>query len=102
MRKLIACVFLYSLDGFLADDGTDFWRFGFGLPEDPVDQEQELDRFQSADLHIMGRVAYESMAAVLPTATNHPVAAILNPASKVVFSRTLKTAGWANTTDRRR
>ena len=97
MRKLIACVFLYSLDGLLADEGTEFWRFCFGLPEDPMDQEQELERFRSADGHIMGRVAYESMAAALQKDTEHPVAKILNPARKVVFSRTLKTAGWANT-----
>src|SRR5438067_4559269 len=98
MRQLIACVFLYSLDGLLADEGTDFWRFCFGLPEDPMDQEQELERFRSADGHIMGRVAYESMAAALQKDTEHPVAKILNPARKVVFSRTLKTADWANTT----
>ena len=97
MRKLIACVFLYSLDGLLADEGTEFWRFCFGLPEDPMDQEQELERFRSADGHIMSRVAYESMAAALQKDTEHPVAKILNPARKVVFSRTLKTAGWANT-----
>src|SRR5437879_621983 len=48
--------------------------------------------------HIMGRVAYEAMAVALSTATDHPVADILNPARKVVFSRTLKTADWANTT----
>src|SRR5437667_4725683 len=46
----------------------------------------------------MGRVAYEAMAAALPAATDHPVGVILNPARKVVFSRTLKTADWANTT----
>ena len=98
MRKLIACVFFYSLDGLLADEGTEYWRFCFGLPDDPVDKEQELDRYRSADAHIMGRVAYESMAAALTTATDHPVGDILNPARKVVFSRTLKTADWANTT----
>src|SRR5947209_8092244 len=38
------------------------------------------------------------MAAALTTATDHPVGDILNPARKVVFSRTLKTADWANTT----
>src|SRR5207248_2321706 len=59
---------------------------------------QELDRYRSAYAHIMGRVAYESMAAALTTATDHPVGDILNPARKVVFSRTLKTAEWANTT----
>jgi dihydrofolate reductase len=46
----------------------------------------------------MGRTAYEGMAANLPTATDHPWAPILNAGHKVVFSRTLKTADWANTT----
>src|SRR5207302_1448176 len=98
VRKLIACVFFYSLDGLLADEDTEYWRFCFGLPDDAAEKEQSLDRYQSAYAHIMGRAAYEAMAAVLPTATDHSVARILNPARKVVFSRTLKTAGWANTT----
>src|SRR5690348_13323516 len=98
MRKLIACVFLYSLDGLLADEGTEYWRFCFSLPDDPAEKEESLGRFQSADAHIMGRVAYEGMSAALTQATDHPVAKILNPAPKVVFSRTLKTADWANTT----
>ena len=34
----------------------------------------------------------------MTTATDHPFAPILNAARKVVFSRTLKTADWANTT----
>jgi hypothetical protein len=46
----------------------------------------------------MGGAACEAMAAALPMATDHPVANILNPARKVVFSRTLKTADSANTT----
>ena len=45
----------------------------------------------------MGRTTYEGMAASLPTA-DHPFSAILNAAPKVVFSRTLQSAGWANTT----
>ena len=97
MRKLIACVFFTRSTAF-ADEGTEYWRFCFGLPDDPADKVQELDRYRSADAHIMGRVAYESMAAALTTATDHPVGDILNPARKVVFSRTLKTADWANTT----
>lgn len=46
----------------------------------------------------MGRVAYQSMASYFPTATDDPNAGPLNAARKVVFSRTLKVAGWANTT----
>ena len=38
------------------------------------------------------------MASYFSTATDDPNAEPLNAARKVVFSRTLKTAGWANTT----
>jgi dihydrofolate reductase len=37
------------------------------------------------------------MAAALPTA-DHPFTGVMNAARKVVFSRTLRTAEWANTT----
>jgi dihydrofolate reductase len=47
----------------------------------------------------MGRTAYEAIArSMTTTATDHPFADILNAGRKVVFSRTLKTAEWANTT----
>jgi dihydrofolate reductase len=99
MRKLIATVFNYSLDGLLADDGTDFWEFCFDLPEnrEPGDPTQ-LDFFQSAYAHLMGRTAYEAISESMTTSTDHPFSPILNAARKVVFSRTLKTADWANTT----
>jgi dihydrofolate reductase len=45
----------------------------------------------------MGRAAYEGMAGALPTA-DHPFSGIMNAAPKVVFSRTPRTAEWANTT----
>jgi dihydrofolate reductase len=100
MRKLLATVFNYSLDGLLADEGTDFWKFCFSLPEnsEPTDP-AHLDFLQSAYAHVMGRTAYEGIsAAMTTTATDHPFAAILNAGRKVVFSRSLKTADWANTT----
>jgi dihydrofolate reductase len=100
MRRLIATVFNYSLDGLLADEGTEFWKFCFDLPEirEPDDPAQ-LDFLQSAYAHIMGRAAYEAIArSMTTTATDHPFAHILNAGRKVVFSRTLKTAEWANTT----
>ena len=100
MRKLIATVFNYSIDGLLADEGTDFWEFCFSLPEnsEPDDQAQ-LDFVQGADAHIMGRAAYEAIAgSMTKTTTDHPFAGILTAGRKVVFSRTLKTAEWANTT----
>jgi dihydrofolate reductase len=99
VRKLIATVFNYSLDGLLADPDTEFWRFCFDLPEnrEPNDPAQ-LDFLRSAHAHIMGRTAYEGISVAMTTATDHPFADILNAAPKVVFSRTLTTADWANTT----
>ena len=99
MRKLVATVFNYSLDGLLADDGTEFWDFCFDQPgnrnpNDPV----QLDFLRSAYAHVMGRTAYEAISVAMTTATDHPFSPILNAARKVVFSRTLKTADWANTT----
>jgi dihydrofolate reductase len=44
----------------------------------------------------MGRTTYQGMFASLATA-NHRFSPILNPARKVVFSRTLRTAEWQNT-----
>jgi dihydrofolate reductase len=47
----------------------------------------------------MGRTAYEAIAeSMTKTATDHPLADVLTAGRKVVFSRTLKTAEWANTT----
>jgi dihydrofolate reductase len=97
MRKLIAWVFMYSLDGLLADEGTEYWQFCFGLPVDPAAQEEKIALYQGAYAHIMGRVAYEAMAGALPT-SDHPFSGVMNAARKVVFSRTLKTVEWANTT----
>ena len=60
MRKLIATVFNYSLDGLLADEGTEFWTFCFDLPENrEPDDPAQLDFLQSAYAHIMGRTLRE-------------------------------------------
>jgi len=98
MRTLIARVFDYSLDGMIAIEDTEFYQFCRDLPDDPAEDAAGSEFYAGADLHIMGRVAYQSMASYFPTATDDPNAGPLNAARKVVFSRTLKTAGWANTT----
>jgi dihydrofolate reductase len=101
MRKLIALVFNYSLDGLLADKGTGFWDFCFELLDQhggPDHDEQALGFLRGADAHVMGRTAYEGMAANLPGNPDHPWAGILNAGRKVVFSRTMKSAEWTGTT----
>ncbi len=101
MRKLSALVFNYSLNGLLAAEGTEYWDFCFDLLDQqggPDQDDQTLDLLQSAYAHVMGRTAYEGMAANLPANPDNPWAGILTAGRKVVFSRTLKTADWANTT----
>jgi dihydrofolate reductase len=99
MRKLVATVFNYSVDGLLADEGTDFWEFCFSLPENnEPDDPAQLEFLQTAYAHVFGRTAYEGISRAMMAATDHPFADILNAGRKVVFSRTLQTAEWANTT----
>ncbi|MDQ0260474.1 dihydrofolate reductase family protein [Sinomonas atrocyanea] len=97
MRTLIAWVFFYSLDGLLAEEGTGFWDARFPLPFEPDHLQEQIDLYSSADLHLMGRSAYEGMSANLP-GSDHPFSAFMDAAPKVVFSRTLREPSWANTT----
>jgi dihydrofolate reductase len=101
MRKLIALVFHYSLNGLLADRGTEYYRFCFELLEQgggASDDEQSLEFLAGAYAHVMGRTAYEGMSTSLPANPDHPWSGILTAGRKVVFSRTLERAPWANTT----
>lgn len=98
-RTLIATIFNYSLDGLLADEGTEYWDFCFGLPENSQpDDPGHLDFLRGAAAHVMGRTAYEGIAPAMTANTDHPFAPILTGARKVVVSKTLKSAEWANTT----
>jgi dihydrofolate reductase len=96
MRKL--SVFnLMTLDGYIAGPGGDIsWH--------NVDEEfQELANgaSNSGNTLLFGRVTYELMAGFWPTpeamTTDPVVAAGMNKAEKIVFSRTLKRADWNNT-----
>jgi dihydrofolate reductase len=98
MRKLIARVFDYSLDGLVAGEGSEYFQFCRDLPDDERQLDRTCDLYERAYAHIMGPAVYEGMASYFPTAADHPYADTLNAARKVVFSRTLKTADWANTT----
>jgi dihydrofolate reductase len=101
MRKVIALVFHYSLNGLLADEGTDYLRFCFDLLEEAggaSSDDESLEFLQGAYAHVMGRSAYEGMSKSLPENTDHPWSGILTAGRKVVFSRTLEAADWDNTT----
>ena len=48
-RTLIATVFNYSLDGLLADEGTEFWDFCFGIPENRQPDDLTITPVLTAD-----------------------------------------------------
>ena len=98
MRKLVVRVFDYSLDGVIAEEDTEFFQFCRDVPDDRAQEARTRSLYERAEVHIMGRNLYQGMAGYFPTAVDHPYAEVMNTARKVVFSRTLHSADWANTT----
>jgi len=95
MRPLIMWN-LITLDGYF--EGAKKWDLDWH--NDVWGEELErlsIDQLRSADMLLFGRVTYEGMAAYWRTATGE-VADLMNTLPKAVFSRTLKTAEWTNTT----
>jgi dihydrofolate reductase len=98
MRTVIAQIYDYSIDGISAEEDTSFFDFCRALPDDPVYLERALDFYRKADVLIMGRTHYQGASAYFPNTDDNPYADVMNAARKVVFSHTLTTADWANTT----
>jgi len=93
MRNVVLRIYDYSLDGVISEEGTEFFEYCRDLPDDPAEVARTLSFFENADLHVMGRVQYQGMAQYFPTAVDHPYAAALLAARKIVFSSTLQSAG---------
>lgn len=96
MRTVSAFTFV-TLDGYSAGPQGDIGWHGHGAETN----EYALEGLKSGNTLLMGRVTYELMASYWPTPLaiqNDPVvAAGMNEADKVVFSRKLKKAAWRNT-----
>ncbi len=83
-----------TLDGYVAGPGGEG---DWGIPpEHPDVRAWKVASLRQVGTHIMGRVTYEQMAEHWPTATGE-YADFMNTLPKVVFSRTLAAAGWADT-----
>jgi dihydrofolate reductase len=87
---------IITLDGYF--EGNQNWD----LPFHNVVWGQELEKLSieqlhSADYLVFGRVTYEGMAAYWTKAEGE-IADLMNRIPKLVFSKTLKFAGWNNTT----
>lgn len=97
MRKLSAFTFL-SLNGYYKGDQNDISWHRHGGEEN----EFASDSMKSNNILLFGRITYELMAGYWPTPMamqqDPAVAAGMNQATKIVFSTTLTSAGWNNTT----
>jgi dihydrofolate reductase len=97
MRKLSSFNFI-TLNGFLNDETGDISWHKHG----PEENQFAADSMKAQNILLFGRKTYEMMAGYWPTPMakeNDPeVAAGMNKAEKLVFSNSLKNAGWQNTT----
>jgi dihydrofolate reductase len=89
MRKIINSAFM-SLDGVTADPGS--WAIF-----DPDSGQEAVQVLQALDGMLMGRGTYEYFADVMPQQAG-PYADAINAIRKYVFSSTLESADWNNST----
>jgi dihydrofolate reductase len=96
MRKIFSFM-MATVDGYYEGPNQefDFWVVDDEFSEFSVEQLDEVDAL------VFGRVTYEGMAAYWPTPAakedDPRVAARMNSIPKIVVSRTLDEAAWANT-----
>jgi dihydrofolate reductase len=105
MGKIVATEFI-SLDGVIEDPGgaEDYAHGGWTFE---IDRGDEGDQFKLAELEeaeaqLLGRVTYEGFAAAWPEREGDPqmggFAKKMNTMPKCVYSTTLESADWQNTT----
>ena len=95
MRKLIMWNVI-TLDGYF--EGNQNWDLSFHKVVWGQELEQlSIEQLNSADYLIFGRVTYEGMAAHWTKAEGE-IADLMNKIPKLVFSKTLKSVDWNNST----
>ncbi|MCU0406229.1 MAG: dihydrofolate reductase family protein [Ignavibacteriaceae bacterium] len=98
MRKLIMWNII-TLDGYF--EGNKNWDLPFHeLVWGEELEKLSLEQLYSADYLVFGRVTYEGMAAYWPKAEGEiaEIAGLMNKIPKLVFSKTLKSVDWNNST----
>jgi dihydrofolate reductase len=105
MGKIVATEFI-SLDGVVEDPGgsEDYvhgaWTFEFDRGDEG--NKFKLDELEEAEAQLLGRVTYEGFADAWPEREGDPnmggFAKKMNTMPKYVYSTTLESAEWQNTT----
>ena len=97
MRKLIVWNVI-TLDGYF--EGNRNWDLSFHeLIWGEELEKISIEQLRSADFLVFGRLTYEGMAEYWKEAEGEgEVAELMNKIPKIVFSRTLKSVDWNNST----
>jgi dihydrofolate reductase len=96
MRKLIMWNVI-TLDGFF--EGNQNWDLSFhNIVWGQELEKLSIEQLHSADYLVFGRVTYEGMAAYWTKEQEGEIADLMNSIPKLVFSKTLKSADWNNST----
>lgn len=103
MGQIVVTEFV-SLDGVMqapGPDGSDYahqgWTFSFDRGE--AGNQFKADELDESEAQLLGRVTYEGFAAAWPErAGTDRFSDRMNGMPKYVFSNTLDSAGWNNTT----
>ena len=91
MSKVVSSLFI-SLDGVVEDPQ---WTMNYF----DEDMGKEMDtQIQKLDAVILGRESYVEWAGYWPTSNDEPFASFINNIPKYVFSKTLESADWKNST----
>lgn len=87
---------IITLDGYF--EGHSHWDLPFHLVVwGPELEKISIEQLHDADCLVFGRLTYEGMAAYWTEAEGE-IADLMNQIPKLVFSTTLKTADWNNST----
>ena len=87
---------IMTLDGYF--EGDQKWDLSFhDLVWGPELEQFSLEQLHAADYLVFGRVTYEGMADYWSKATGQ-IADLMNSIPKLVFSRTMTSADWNNST----
>ena len=102
MGRIVVTEFV-SLDGVIEapGGGENYEHAGWTFEIDRGDEGDKfkLDELIEAEAQLLGRVTYEGFAAAWPSMTDEAgFAEKMNSMPKYVFSSTLETADWTNTT----
>lgn len=95
MQRKLYVSMIVSLDGYI--EGPDRSLAWFTDVSIPAFEQYCLEMIESVDTALYGRRAYELMVQYWPQATGE-MARRMNALPKIVLSRTLAQATWANTT----